>query len=166
MVAYADASYATDRDLSSPLGFIVVLIDGNKSCQPVHWTPYKSKCVARSVLKRKIMAFAVAFDTAYTIKRALQAMLSQPVSLSVMTDSLSLFAALTKSWTKTEKWLTIDIQTVKESYRNKDLYAVAFMCSEHNMGDALTKVKSHCGLTERNINRHTRHMHDKTIVYS
>lgn len=51
--------------------------------------------------KKRFMAFANAFDMAYTIKRGLHVILSQPILLSMVTSSLSLFDMLAKLSTTT-----------------------------------------------------------------
>lgn len=42
----------------------------------------------------------------------------------------------------------INIQTVKESYQKEEQNDVAYIRSEHNKGNALTSVKSHCDTTK------------------
>lgn len=44
------------------------------------------------------------------------------------------------------KWLTIDIQTVKDAYRRFGVNDVSFTRSEQNVADALTGVEFHSDL--------------------
>lgn len=69
-------------------------------------------------------------------------MLNQVIPLSMRTNSLSLFDVLTKATVTTEKRLMIDLQTVKDSYRNNEINNVAFILSENNLSDKFTKVNA------------------------
>ena len=40
----------------------------------------------------------------------------------------------------------IDLQTVKESYKNKEIGLVSFVSSEHNIADAMKKVNTYSTL--------------------
>lgn len=164
IIAHSDASNVTKADLNSQLVFVLLLVDSENVCQPIHWTSYKSKRGARSVLGSKVIAFSDAFYMGYSTECDLQTIPNQPIPLSMMTDSVSLFAVLTKSSTTTEKTLMIDIQTVKESYRSEELNNVAFIRFEHNMADALIKVKSHDGLTKTMINRKIEYPIEQWII--
>lgn len=61
---YSDASFATNSDHMSQLGYITFFMDKFNKCQPIYWTSYKSERVCTSVLGSKVMAFADAFDLA------------------------------------------------------------------------------------------------------
>ncbi len=141
LTVYSDASFATNKDLSSQLGYFIFISDKNNLCQPIYWTSYKAKRVNRSVLGSETMAFADAFDMALVIKHDLQNIMGKVVPLSMFTDSLSLFDVLTRAKVTTERRLMIDLQTVKESYDKKEINHVSFIRSEYNIADALTKVK-------------------------
>lgn len=123
-----------------------MLMDKDNKCKPLYWTSYKAKRVTRSVLGSEVMAFADAFDMAYTIKYNLQAMMRKGIPLTMLTDSLSLFHELTKATVTTEKGLMIDLQNVKESYRNIEINNVAFILSEQNLADTFTKLNNNIQL--------------------
>jgi hypothetical protein len=69
IVAYSDASFAKNADLSFQLGFIICLSDASGKCNVIHYRSYKSRRVTRSVLGGEILAFADAFDYAYTLRQ-------------------------------------------------------------------------------------------------
>lgn len=56
--------------------------------------------------------------------------------------SLSLFDVLNKATVTTEKRLMIDIQTVKDSYHNKENNNVAFILTEKNLADPFEKLNA------------------------
>ena len=138
---YSDASYSNNYDGTSQLGYIIFLADKDDNCHPLYWSSHKSKRVSRSVLGSETMAFADAFDMTYAIKRDIELMTNQPIPISMLTDSLSLFDVITKSTITTEKRLMIDLKVVKDSYHRNELRNIGFIRSENNPADALTKVK-------------------------
>jgi hypothetical protein len=71
---YADASFASNWDATSQLGFVIFLADKHENCQPMVWASCKSKRVTRSVLGAETMALADAFDAAYSLKHDMQGM--------------------------------------------------------------------------------------------
>ena len=68
---FADASLATNVDLSSQLGYIVLLVDQDKNCSIIMWSSTKCKRVTRSVLPAELYATANAFDIGFVIAHTL-----------------------------------------------------------------------------------------------
>lgn len=112
ITSYSDASFATNDDHTSQLGYFIFLSDKYNKCQPIYWTSYKAKRVTRSVLGSKVMALADAFDMAYIIKYDRQNIMNKQITLTMYTDSLSLFDVLTKATMTTEKRLMIDLKAL------------------------------------------------------
>ena len=137
---YSDASFATNEDKSSQLGYIIFLVDALGNCQPVHWSSHKAKRVTRSVLGSEVLAFSDAFDMSYAIKHDLQALLNQEIPLVMMTDSLSLFDVITKCTQTAEKRLLIDLNIAKQAYKRREVEMIGFLKTEYNPADCLTKV--------------------------
>jgi Reverse transcriptase (RNA-dependent DNA polymerase) len=139
IVAYSDASFANNADLSSQLGFVIFLSDASRKCNVFNYRSYKSRRVTRSVLGGEILAFADAFDCAYTLRKDIEKMLGRKVPLSLLTDSKSLFDIITKSSSTLEKRLMIDVAAARESYANEELSDIGLIRGEHNPADAFTK---------------------------
>jgi hypothetical protein len=95
IVAYSDASFANNADLSSQLGFVIFLSDASRKCNVINYRSCKSHRVTRSVLRGEILAFADAFDCAYTLRKDIGKMLGHKLPLSLLTDSKSLFDIIT-----------------------------------------------------------------------
>ncbi len=94
--AYTDALFSPNTDHSSELDYIVSLAEKHNKASFMHYASYKSCRVARSVLGAQTYAFAHAFDFAYRAKRDIKKLLDRRVSLSIFTDSKSLFGVITK----------------------------------------------------------------------
>lgn len=69
-------------------------------------------------------------------------MFSFPAALSVIKDTRSSFDVIVRTSTTTEKRLTIDLQNMTDPYTLFEVNDVALIRSEHNIADALTKVKT------------------------
>ena len=139
---YADASFANNPDLTSQLGYIVLLSDKTGKCNVLHFASYKSRRVCRSFLGAEVYAFADAFDYVYVMKHDLEQILDKRIPLQMFTDSKSLFDVIVKNSTTAERRLMIDIKDVRESYEQLKISNVGFVRSEDNPADALTKAKT------------------------
>lgn len=103
-------------------------MDKYNKFQPLCWLFNKTKRVTRSVLGSEVMAIDDAFDMTYNVKYDLQAISKQVIHISILTNSLSLFYVLSKATASTEKRLMIDLQSVKDSYRNKEITMLHLLC--------------------------------------
>jgi hypothetical protein len=140
IVAYSDASFANNDDLTSQLGFIVFLTDGTGRCNLVHASSHKCRRVTRLILGGEVLAFADAFDYAFTLRHDLEHMLGRSIPLSMLTDSKSLFDVISKSSTTLERRLMIDIAVSREAYNTQELSDIGLVRSEYNPADAFTKA--------------------------
>lgn len=136
---YADASFACNDDLSSQLGFIILLCDNMNRAHVLDYASKKSKRVVRSIMAGEVYAFMDAFDTAFSIAHDLTTLLGCNVPILMFTDSKQLFDALTKGKRTTEKRLMIDIATAREAYKRFEIFAVGLLRGDTNPADALTK---------------------------
>jgi hypothetical protein len=75
LLVFTDASFANNKDLSSQIGFVIVLIDQNQSANILHWSSIKCKRVTRSVLASELYALAYGFDIGAAIKSTIQRIL-------------------------------------------------------------------------------------------
>ena len=103
LVVFADSSFANNKDLSSQIGFVIVLMDTNNNTNIIHWSSVKCKRVTRSVLASELYAMTHAFDSAASIKSTTEQILKKPLPLVVCTDSKSLYDCLVKLGTMQEK---------------------------------------------------------------
>lgn len=113
LLVYSDASFATNTDKLSQLGYIMFLLVRNNQCQLLYRNTYKEQLVNRFVLGSEVIALTDAFNMLYTVKFDLQSACTRAKPLTMITDSLPLFDILTKTSVTTEKHLMTDVKTVK-----------------------------------------------------
>lgn len=140
---YADSAFANNKDQSSQMGYVVLLCDGTGQAHVLSYVSRKCKRVVRSIMAGEVYAFSTAFDEAYVIRYDLEQLYGCHVPLVMFTDSKQLFDVVTKASHSSEKRLMIDIAAAREAYNRHDITSVGLIASEHNLSDAMTKLR--CG---------------------
>ena len=156
-----DGSFANNKDLSSQIGFVIILATEEESREEnsfkiqgnlVHWSSTKSKRVTRSVLASEIYGMVSGVDIAIAIKTTLDkitARLEIPqIPIVVCTDSYSLYKCLVKLGTTKEKRLMIDIMALRQSYERRELAEVRWINGQDNLSDAMTKTSPNSMLSK------------------
>jgi hypothetical protein len=142
VMVFTDASFANNRDLSSQIGFVIVLTDRNQDANILHWSSIKCKRVTRSVLASELYALAHGFDIAAVIKSTIQKILQlEQLPLVLCTDSKSLYDCLVKLGTTQEKRLMVDLMCLRQAYERREITEVKWINGEDNPADAMTKAK-------------------------
>ena len=147
---FVDGSFANNKDLSSQIGFEIILanetlrddeftITGNL----LHWSSTKSKRVTRSVLASEIYGMVNGVDMAIAINSTLDMIMGQlelpKIPMIVCTDSYSLYECLVKLGTTKEKRLMIDIMALRQSYERREIFEIRWINGKDNPADAMTK---------------------------
>jgi hypothetical protein len=94
-MVFTDTLFVNNQDLSSQIGFVIVLFDDNKA-NILHWSSIKYKRVTHSVLASELYTMAHRFDTRAAIRSTIKAMLQIQLLLILRTDSNSLYNYLVK----------------------------------------------------------------------
>ena len=143
LVVFTDASFAGNRDFSSQIGFVTILMDNNNNDNIIHWSSIKCKRVTRSVLASELYAMAYGFDSGTAIKSTISKILQtkKPLPLIICTDSKSLYDCLVKLGTTREKRLMIDIMSLRQSYERREIAEVKWIDGNTNPADAMTKSR-------------------------
>ena len=143
LITFVDASFANNKDLSSQLGYVIVLADEANNANILHWSSTKCKRITRSVLGSETYALANGFDAAAAIKSTLTQLLhlTEPLPLVVCTDSKSLYDCLVKLGTTQEKRLMIDLTCLRQAYERQEIAEVKWIDGNSNPADAMTKGK-------------------------
>lgn len=150
LYVFVDGSFANNRDLSSQIGFVIVLaneitedfkftLKGNI----IHYSSTKSKRVTRSVLASEIYGMVGGVDMAYALSTTLKMITNKlklpEIRTMVCTDSYSLYECLVKLGTTKEKRLMIDLMALRQSYERRELYEVRWINGIDNPADSMTK---------------------------
>lgn len=140
IVLFIDVGFATNKDMTSQLGYVMVLMDDKNNANNVHYGSTKSKRITRSVLAAELFAMVQGFDVCSTIRIAINEMFDRSVPLNIYTDSRSLFDCQTNINRTTEKRLLIDLCMLRESYERREISEVFWIPTHQNPADAFTKT--------------------------
>ena len=91
ITAYNAAALANNADLSSQPGRVVLLTDDNRNFISVSYKSYRSRRIALTALHAEVNPFADLFHNAIAIRKHLEFVLRQTISVHILTDSKSLF---------------------------------------------------------------------------
>jgi hypothetical protein len=116
LIVFTDASFANNRDLSSQIGYVLVLADGTGYANIIHWFSTKCKRVTRSVLASELYGMAYGFNMGASVKSIINRVLEMELSLVVYMDSKSLYECLVKLGTTREKRLIINVMCLRQAY--------------------------------------------------
>jgi hypothetical protein len=149
LIAFTDSSFANNRDHSSQIGYVIVLVDKDDNANVIHWQSVKCRRVTRSVLASELYAMGLGFDIAATIRSTLNQLFPRRrqekgisgIPLSLCVDSKSLYDCLTKLGTTQEKRLMIDIMCLRQAYERREITEILWIQGEKNPADGMTKEK-------------------------
>ncbi|KAI0993477.1 hypothetical protein K3495_g14708 [Podosphaera aphanis] len=151
LYVFVDGSFAGNKDLSSQIGFVLVLaneIENNGKTFLVkgnilHGTSIKCKRDTRSVLASEIYGMVSGIDISITVKTTLDKIVNNlnlpQISIIACSVSYSLSDCLVKLGSTSEKRLMIDIMSLRESYETKEITEVRWIGGRDNLADAMTK---------------------------
>ncbi|APA06573.1 hypothetical protein sscle_02g013430 [Sclerotinia sclerotiorum 1980 UF-70] len=148
IVVFADASFANNKDYSSQIGYVIVMMDKHNNANTIHWSSIKCKRITHSVLASELYGLVQGFDIDAAITATVGAILNQETPLTICTDSKSLYNLLTKLGTTSEKRLMIDIMALRQSYERREIVEVIWIDGPTNPADAMTKGKPCQALTD------------------
>jgi hypothetical protein len=96
LVVYCDASFATNWDLTSQIGFIIFLRDSFGKICLLDGASKKCDRVTRSIMSSELYAITLGFDLAFILRDALFQATNIYFDIAVITDSMKIFDAITK----------------------------------------------------------------------
>lgn len=151
LFVFVDGSFANNKDLSSQIGFVIVLANESMKNDEfllygnlIHWTSVKCKRVTRSVLASELYAMVLGADIANALSTTLNMITNQlcinNIPTIICTDSFSLYECMVKLGTTKEKRLMIDIMAIRQSYERRELSEIRWICGTDNPADAMTKA--------------------------
>lgn len=149
LFVFVDGSFANNKDLSSQIGFLLVLANELKQGRECHirgnildWSSVKCHRITRSVLASELYAMVQGIDTALAVSTTLKIITRQfhlqDVPTIICTDSFSLYECMVKLGTTKEKRLMIDVMAIRESYERRELSEIRWINGNDNPADAMT----------------------------
>jgi hypothetical protein len=148
LLAFTDASFANNKDLSSQIGYVLVLADAKGRANILHWSSIKCQRVTRSVLASELYGMTHGFDMGASVKSTIERILRISLPLILCTDSQSLYDCLVKLGTTQEKRLMIDVMCLRESYERREITEVKWIKGKTNPADSMTKAKPSSALKQ------------------
>jgi len=124
LLAFTDASFINNKDLSLQIGYVLVLTDAINKANIIHWSLIKCKRVIRSVLALKLYKIAYRFDIRAVIKLIVNKILNINLPLMICTDLKSLYDCLIRLGTTQEKRLIIDVMCLWQAYKRREITEV------------------------------------------
>lgn len=138
-----DASFSGNCDPTSQLGYIVFVGESRNYFIPLLFKSYEAHRAARSVMGAEMIVFCDMFDAALALQNEPQVLHpGNEMSLSLLTDSKTLFDILSKGTRTSEKRPMLDMARAREGFRNKEINDIGLIQSENNFVDSLTKMMS------------------------
>lgn len=160
LYCFVDASHATNKDLSSQLGVVMILAEESTTADGefrirgnyVHGQSAKDRRVANSALAGEVHAFTLGIDIAICVTMTLKMITKQlglaKIPLVICTDSLSLYECTVKLGTTHEKRLMIDIMGIRQAYDRQELAEIRWINGTNNPADHFTKAKPNSALSD------------------
>ncbi|KAI0991711.1 hypothetical protein K3495_g16476, partial [Podosphaera aphanis] len=157
MFIFVDGSFANNSDLSSQIGYVIVLAnekigegDFEITGNIVHWSSNKCKRITRAVLASELYGMVAGIDMGISLTTTLQMITEQleiaPVPVIICTDSFSLYECLVKLGTTKEKRLMIDIMAIRQSYERREISEIRWIEGNSNPADSMTKLNANNSL--------------------
>lgn len=148
LLVYSDSSFNNREGNKSQLGYIIILADETNNCCILQYSSKKSHRVTRSSMAAETLAFVDAFDNAILTKHDLRRLLNLDIPIIMLMDSEALFRILTRSRYTTERRLEIDIAAAREAYGSRKISNIAWIHSQDNYADDLTKINGNGSLLQ------------------
>ena len=142
LLVFTDALFANNKDLSSQIGYILVLADASGRANILHWSSIKCKRVTRSVLASELYGLVHGLDIGVAIKTTIDRILQMELPLVLCTDSKSLYDCLVRLGTTQEKRLMIDVMSLRQAYERREIAEVKWIKGSTNPADSMTKLKA------------------------
>ena len=136
---FTDAAFANGENLTSQIGFLVILSDGSNAANILHYGSSKCKRVTRSVLAAELMALVHGFDQAFVIQHTLHEILGRNLPIDAYVDSRTAFNFVAKNADTMEKRLQIDANALRQSLQQGELRSIGWIPGTENPADAFTR---------------------------
>ena len=128
--------------VSSVGGHLILLVGRNKRSVVIAWSCSKIKRVVKSTLAAEMLSLSEALDHAIYLKqiiRELTAADDANIPIEAFVDNKSVEDAIYSTKSVDDKRLRIDVGSIKEMLRKKEIEKVQWIPGEKMMANTLTK---------------------------
>lgn len=139
LALFTDASFANAAKLKSQIGYVLVLVDKDNRANIIHYGSSRCKRVTRSVMAAEVHGLMYGFDSDFIAKDMLEEILGRSVDLDTYVYSRTLFNVIAKDSAILEKRLQIDVFSIRESHKARELRNIAWIPGKENVADGTTK---------------------------
>jgi hypothetical protein len=140
--AYADGSFANNRDLSTQLGCAIYSLDNDQKCALLHWSSKEARRVTTPFLAAELFALINAFDAGLELQSLASEILGRKISISLHPNFQTARDSATCLCSTTDKRLLLDTYGLRESYRTGELQNLCRTDTRFDPSDVLTKISS------------------------
>lgn len=137
--AHAVASFATNNDISSQVGYLILLCGKTDACNVLEHSSRKSRRAVRPLIGAELYTLTDAFDCFTMIAVGLSRVFGKRIPVRISTDSKQAFDIITRGKKPTERRLAIDFLATREAYQWFDVESVDLVRCENNPAEAFTK---------------------------
>ena len=128
VIGFSDASFASNADFTSQLGYICFLADASNNAIPIILKSYKARRVTRSVMAAEVISFSDMFDVCYTLSEDLRTLIKDKFTpVHPYTDSKSLFDVISNGSSNTEKRLMLDVASARKGFMKREISDIGFV---------------------------------------
>lgn len=163
LCVYVDASPATSHATAPHLGVLIALCDHTGRCHLIHWSSTKCHRSTQSMIGAELYAFSLGFDYGFSFRQLLRNSAYPKIDLYMFTDNKSLFSTITKAKRTRELRLMTDIAELRRAYKSDEIKNVAWLRSDQNPADGLTRKKASQILTQAFTTGYMRHKIEEWI---
>lgn len=139
---WARPPFRNSLELSSLLGYIMILTDDSRPGNIILYASYKSKRDVRSVLGAESYVFAAFFNRVYTTQDELLRIMRRGISLVMQIDSACLFNNIIWCCKTSDRRSMINMAVTRDAYDKKEIYYTGCISTTDNMADAFNKQRN------------------------
>lgn len=143
LVIFSDASHGNLPDgYSSAGGFVIFLVGEDCKCCPLAWESKKIRRVVKSTLAAETLALVEAVDMGYYLQNILSEILFThkiSIPMECYVDNHSLWDNVHSTKNVSEKRLRIDLASLKQMLDKREISAIKWIESSHQLSDCFTK---------------------------
>ena len=140
LLCFSDASFANMSDCKSQGGFIIFLADEKGKRCPIMWKSRKIRRVVGSTLAAETLALVEVAESAYYLRKILEDIgMEGNIPIKCFVDNRSLVDALRSMKKVDNKYLRINIASLKDMIDRGDISSVEWIDTRKQVANCLTK---------------------------